>query len=217
MERTIDNQLVEVKQTISDMGQKALLSLEMVIDGLRGSNPQLLQNIKQIEKQINDLHIKVDNDCMMVLAKQGPVARDLRMILAIIKMNTDLERIGDQCVNISYLVRDMNQRGFKYDPTEIVKMSMKTSQMVSQALDSFREMNLEKAQSVLAMDDEVDSYRTSILKYNIEQIKKDAIGAETYLDIIFIAKNLERLGDHATNVVEDVIFALSGKDIRHGS
>lgn len=221
MERTIDGQLVEVKQDILSMGHHAENALKTAIEGLVTKNLAGLKAVHESEVCINDLQIKIDNSCMMILAKQGPVAKDLRMILSIIKMNTDIERMGDQCVNIAYLTKDILQRGVPATPKDldkdIEKMSIIVRKMVKLSLESFVTLNATLAESVLAMDDEVDHYKNSLIKHHVQNIKNDVSATETFLDLILISRNLERIGDHATNIAEDVIFATSGKDIRHGS
>lgn len=217
MERTIDSQLLEVKQDILNMGLHAESALKIAIDGLLKNDQSLLSKVHEHEVSINDLQVKIDNSCMMILAKQGPVAKDLRMILSIIKMNTDIERMGDQCVNIAYLTKDIIQRGYKASIGDIDKMSVVVRQMVKLSLESFVSLNTSMAEDVLKMDDEVDSFKNANIKFNVEHIKKDVSGTETFLDLILVSRNLERIGDHATNIAEDVIFASLGKDIRHGS
>lgn len=216
MERNIDNQLEEVKQDILSMGQYVETGLKIVIDCLLTENTEKLQLVHDQEIKINNLQMKIDTGCMMILAKQGPVAKDLRMILSIIKMNTDLERMGDQCVNIAYLTDDILERKQKVEFPEIENMSAVVREMVKKTLDSFVSLDSVKAEAVLKMDDEVDNYKNSIIKKNIELMKMDTNLTENYIDYIMIARNLERIGDHSTNIAEDVIFATSGKDIRHG-
>ncbi len=217
MERTIDSKLVDVKQDILSMGNHAEVALKIAIEGLLKQDVQGLKSVHENEISINDLQVKIDESCMMILAKEGPVAKDLRMILSIIKMNTDIERMGDQCVNIAYLTKDIIQRGHSFNAGDIEKMSTVVRQMVKLSLESFVNLNNSLAESVLKMDDEVDHFKNSIIAHQIQNIKKNAANAETFLDLVLIARNLERIGDHATNIAEDVIFATSGKDIRHGS
>jgi phosphate transport system protein len=217
MERTIDNQLLEVKQDILDMGSHVELALKIAIDGLLRQDESVLKSVHDHEIHINDLQLKIDNSCMMILAKQGPVAKDLRMILSIIKMNTDIERMGDQCVNIAYLAKDIIRRGQKFDIGDIEKMSIIASLMVKLSLESFVKLDTTLAEDVMKMDDDVDQYKNVTIKFNIENIKKDVSRTETFLDLILVSRNLERIGDHSTNIAEDVIFASLGKDVRHGS
>lgn len=217
MERIIDSQLEDLKKLMLEMGglvEKALLTTTA---GLLKKELKLLKEVHQIESLINELQIKIDNSCLQVLAKQGPVAKDLRLILAIIKINTDLERMGDQCVNIAHITRELIERGFVAPLHDLEMMAGCASQMVKAALDSFVKMDVEAAKKVLSTDDQVDAYRTKINQESIQSMKADVEHLQDYLDFILIARNLERLGDHSTNIAEDVIFAFSGKDVRHGS
>jgi phosphate transport system protein len=218
MERTIDSQLEDLKKTILEMGGFVEKALATAIDGFMKKDLSLLASVHEIEKHVNELQIKIDNLCLNILAKQGPVAKDLRLILSVIKINTDLERMGDQCVNIAYLGKDIIKRPPQNIPVnEIERMATTTRAMVKGSLDSFVRMDAAAAEKILKMDDEVDTLKNEITASNIKMIKADANLTETCLDIIQVARNLERLGDHSTNIAEDVIFAFTGKDIRHGT
>ncbi|MFN3454964.1 MAG: phosphate signaling complex protein PhoU [Pseudobdellovibrio sp.] len=218
MERTFDAQLEDLKKTLLEMGGFVEKALSITIEGFLKKDLALLATVHDIEKQVNELQIRVDNLCLNILAKQGPVAKDLRLILSIIKINTDLERMGDQCVNIAYLAKDMIKRPLQVvSTTEIEKMAESVRAMVKGSLDSFVRMDSVAAEKILTMDDEVDALKSKVLAQNIEVIKSNANLTESCLDIIQVARNLERLGDHSTNIAEDVIFAFTGKDIRHGT
>lgn len=217
MERIIDSQLEDLKKLMLEMGGLVEKSLTTTTIGLFKKELNKLKEVHQIEALINELQIKIDNSCLQVLAKQGPVAKDLRLILTIIKINTDLERMGDQCVNIAYIARELIERGFINPPQDLEMMASCASKMVKAALDSFVKMDMVAAKKVLGMDDQVDEYRTKINKQAIQSMKMDVEHLQDHLDFILIARNLERLGDHSTNIAEDVIFAFSGKDVRHGA
>ena len=217
MDRTIDSQLEDLKKLTLEMGGLVERALTITAEGLLKKESAPLKEVFVIEGLINDLQIKIDNECLQVLAKQGPVAKDLRLILSIIKINTDLERMGDQCVNISHISRELIQRKFTNSLQEMEAMAVAAIKMVKASLDSFVKMDVDAAQKVLEMDDEVDNYKRKINQRSIESMKTDVTHIEDYLDFILIARNMERLGDHATNIAEDVIFAFSGKDVRHGS
>jgi len=217
MERVIDAQLEDLKKLMLEMGGFVEKALTTTTGGLLKKNLNLLKEVHKIEYLINDLQIKIDNSCLQVLAKQGPVAKDLRLILAIIKINTDLERMGDQCVNIAHIARELIERDFTISLSDIEVMADLASQMVKASLDSFVKMDIEAAKEVLCTDDQVDALRTKINQQSIQLMKIDSARLQDHLDFILIARNLERLGDHATNIAEDVIFAFSGKDVRHGS
>ena len=217
MERIIDSQLEDLKKLMLEMGGQVEKALQITMDGLLKKENRLLQQVHQVETQINELQIKIDNACLQILAMQGPVAKDLRLILSIIKINTDLERMGDQCVNISHLGRELIERGYTSSMQDIESMSLIVRQMVKEALDSFVKMDLQIAQRILKMDDQVDQLKNKINTESIQKMKSEPTDIQSLMDKILIARNLERLGDHATNIAEDVIFAFSGRDVRHGA
>lgn len=152
---------------------------------------------------------------MKLLALQQPLAADLRLIIAIIKINTDLERMGDQAVNIAHNA----ERYLKEKPIKpLVDLPIMFSEvrfMVGEALDAFVKTDLALAKDVLTRDDQVDSLKHKIFKDVLEVIKVESQGIEAGLCLILIARNLERIGDHSTNIAEDVIFAITGEDVRH--
>ena len=217
MERIIDSQLEDLKKLMLEMGGFVEKALTFTTTGLLKKDLNSLKEVHRTEQLINELQIKIDNACLQVLAKQGPVAKDLRLILANIKINTDLERMGDQCVNIAHIGRELVERGTWGPVPDLELMAASAAKMVKSALDSFVKMDIGAAKQVLGMDDEVDKFRNKIYRDSVQLMKKDIINLQDYLDFILIARNLERLGDHSTNIAEDVIFAFSGKDVRHGS
>lgn len=217
MDRIIDSQIEDLKKMTIEMGGLVEKAFASVVSGLLKREAYQFAEVHRIEQAINDLQIKIDNECLQVLAKQGPVAKDLRLILSIIKINTDLERMGDQCVNVAYIGRELVERGFSQSMNDLEQMSGATTIMVKTALDSFVKMDVVIAESVLGMDDLVDQLRSKINRSSIEAMKTDTANLQTHLDFLLIARNFERMGDHSTNIAEDVIFALSGKDIRHGT
>lgn len=217
MDRIIDTQLEDLKKLTLEMGGLVEKALSTTTNGLLKRELNSLKQVHTIEESINNLQIKIDEACLQVLAKQGPVASDLRLILSIVKINSDLERMGDQCVNIAHLSRELIERGFSNSITDVEHMFQSAREMVKASLDSFVTADVESARKVLSMDDEVDEYKKKINASSVQSMKTDMAHLQDYLDFILIARNLERLGDHATNIAEDVIFACSGKDVRHGS
>lgn len=215
MERTIDSQLEELKNLTVEMGGQVEKALQTVLLGMTRRDSNQFTLVHKIEELVNDLQIKIDNACLEVLAKQGPVAKDLRFILSIIKINTDLERMGDQCVNIAYIGRDVIARSPNVSFQDVEVMASTVKNMVKAALDSFVQMSSSMAKDILVMDDEVDRLKNKVVLESVAKMKVTPDQVENLLDLILIARNLERLGDHSTNIAEDVIFALTGKDIRH--
>lgn len=217
MERAIDTQIEDLKKMILLMGGHVEKALGHAISALLSKDMTMFAEVHAIEKMVNEEHIKVDNACMNILAKQGPVAKDLRLILSVLKINNDLERMGDQAVNISHTGKDYLQRkSIQAQLNDIQKMSDIAGRMVKESLDSFVRGDVEQARKILLMDDEIDALKNKVFKDATAHMKIHSDDVEAGLDLILIARNLERLGDHATNIAEDVIFAFTGKDIRHG-
>lgn len=217
MERAIDTQIEDLKKMILLMGGHVEKSLAQATAALLSRDQSLFEEVHAIEKLINEDHIKVDNACMNILAKQGPVAKDLRLILSVIKINNDLERMGDQAVNISYSGKDyLGRKPIQSQLNDIQKMSDIAGRMVKGSLDCFVRGDVEQARKILLMDDEIDALKNKVFKDSVAHMKAHSDDVDAGLDLILIARNLERLGDHATNIAEDVIFAFTGKDIRHG-
>lgn len=216
MERQVDSQIEELKKLILAMGGHVEKALETVIQGLTEKNQDKFKEVHQLEEKINTDHMRVDDACLNFMAKQGPKAKDLRLIFSMIKINADLERMGDQCVNIAHTGKDFLPRGCLYSISTIQEMSVIVRKMVKESLDSFVREDAEQARQILLMDDEVDSRKSLVFRNVSSEIQKNPQQVEAYLDLILIARNLERLGDHATNIAEDVIFVSTGKDIRHG-
>ncbi|HEY8269764.1 MAG TPA: phosphate signaling complex protein PhoU [Pseudobdellovibrionaceae bacterium] len=212
----MDSQIEELKRLILVMGGYVERALTEVTQALMSRNADNFAQIHDIEKKINEGHIAVDNACLAVFAKQGPVAKDLRLILSIVKINTDLERMGDQCVNIAYTGKDYLARKPLAEVADISRMSNIVCVMVKESLDCFVRGDVELAKKILLMDDEVDGLKNKVFKDNLNHMKNVSSDVEACLDLILVARNLERLGDHATNIAEDVIFAFTGKDVRHG-
>ncbi len=217
MERRFERDLRDLKGRIATMGGYVEQAIEKATQGLLERDLKKLEEILAIERRINESHIQVDDNCLQVLARISPVAGDLRLILAIIKINTDLERMGDQAVNIAY-----NAEHYLADTKLNLKLNLpgmaaQVRLMVRDALDAFIREDIDLAQTVLERDDAIDELKNQAFELCVEQMKINADVTEAALDIILIARNLERMADHATNIAEDVIFAFTGEDVRHGS
>ncbi len=216
MERYMDSQLGDIKRLLVKMGGWVEQSLADSTNGLFNRNPELFLRVHNIEDHVNQDQLDVDAACFNLLAKQAPVARDLRVILSFIKINSDLERMGDQCANIAHLGKDLLSLPPLAIPPELKKMVPLVVQMVRDCLNAFVQEDVEKARQVLLMDDEVDACNKAIHKQMIEHAKAHPKDLDSALGLILVARNLERMGDHATNVAEDIIFVSTGEDIRHG-
>lgn len=216
MERHFEVELRNLKQQILAMGGNVERAIEIAITSLLERKPERFEEVHLLERKINEAHIQVDEACLKLLARQSPLAADLRLVFAIIKINGDLERMGDQAVNIA-----MNGKKYLSEPPlkpliDIPRMAKEVEAMVRQALDALVANDIQLAEDVLDRDDVVDAFKTQIFRELITYMIADPRMIERALELILIARNLERIGDHATNIAEDVIFAITGKDVRHG-
>ena len=217
MERQFDSELQRLKELILSMGANVEAALDSATHALISRDLSGFNVVMELEKKINAEHMMVDDECIKLLARQAPLASDLRMIVAILKINTDLERMGDQAVNISH-----NGRHYLAEPPlkpliDLPKMATEVKAMVREALDALVRHDETLARDVVRRDDIVDAYKNQIFRELITYMISDPKTIERALNLILIARNLERLGDHATNIAEDVIFAVTGQDIRHGA
>ena len=167
------------------------------------------------ESQINLIEREIDELAFDLLAMQQPMAVDLRFILAVTKINSDLERVGDQAVNIAERVMDMVELPKAELPVDIARMAAAASAMVRRALESFIEGKAELAQAVLEMDNVVDRMKDEAFITLVKDMNEHPDVTRQALDALLIARNLERVADHATNIAEDVIFWVRGADVRH--
>ncbi len=217
MDRSIDSGLAKLKDKLLLMGGYCEKAIEEATSGLTENRPERFARVHEFEKTVNQLHKEVDEDCLNLLATQSPLAKDLRTILAVIKINTDLERMGDQAVNIALNAAEYLQQPPLKPLIDIPRMADISRVMVREALDSFVRTDLKLAEVVMKRDDEVDNLKNQIFRELLTYMSTDPKRIEQALNLILIARNLERVGDHATNIAEDVIFIATGRDVRHGS
>ena len=216
MQRHFEEDLKNLKEQILAMGSNVELAVETATQALIQRNPQDLKKVHELESKINREHMEVDESCLLLLARQSPLAADLRLVIAVLKISTDLERMGDQAVNIAHNTKDYLENEPIKDLVDIPIMAAEVRAMVRDSLDSFVRHDGDLAREVLKRDDKVDNLKDKVFQELLEFMSKNPSRVEQALDLILIARNLERLGDHATNIAEDVIFAATGKDIRHG-
>jgi phosphate transport system protein len=217
VERRFEIELKELKGRILQMAGYVEQAIDRAIQALTERNPSRLNEVHELESKVNQSHIDVDSACLGILARLAPVAADLRVILAIIKINTDLERMGDQAVNLSHNTEHYLKHKALESAQTLPQMSGLVRAMVREALDAFVNADQKLARKVLSSDDAVDELKNRMVKVNTELMKREPESIEAALNLILIARNLERMADHATNIAEDVIFASTGEDVRHGA
>jgi phosphate transport system protein len=208
-------QLEVLKERLLVMGGLAEDRVRAVVEALVERNPDLVDEVQGGDEPINRMHIEIDNRCFKLLALHQPMAADLRAIVAGVKINTDLERVGDLAVNIAEAVR----RYLLHPPVkqliDIPLMAEIAQRMLRDALDSFVRRDVDLAQAVLNEDDKLDALKTQVFRELLTYMLQDPGTIEPGLDLILISRHLERIGDHATNIAEDVIFMVSARDVRH--
>jgi phosphate transport system protein len=197
------------------MGGLAEERVRAAVEGLVVRDPAIIDRVIRGDEPINELHIEVDNRCFTLLALRQPMATDLRAIVAAVKINTDLERVGDLAVNIA----EAAQRYSSHPPVkkliDIPQMADIAQAMLRNALDAFVRRDTDLARQVLDEDDQLDTLKTQVFRKLLSRMLDDPGTVEPALDLILVSRHLERIGDHATNIAEDVIFMVSALDVRH--
>jgi phosphate transport system protein len=215
MDTLLQKYLNELKSTVSQMAGLVEESIELATKALAKKEVSDLEKVFLIEEDINKYNKKIDRDCFKLLARQSPVATDLRFIIVSTKMSVDLERMGDLACSMSHCINLYLKENPVALASEIPKMADLVRMMVRQGLDSFINNDENLATEVLQNDKIVDQYRNSLSKEIKKQLKISNQNLDAYLELLTIIRNLERIGDHATNIAEEVIFLIKGEDIRH--
>jgi phosphate transport system protein len=197
------------------MGGLAEENVRLAVEGLVERDSQLIDRVIGGDGPLNALHIEIDNRCFTLLALYQPMAADLRTVVAAVKINTDLERVGDLAVNIAEAARRYASHVPVKKLIDIPRMATVAQTMLRDALDAFVRGDTALAQHVLDEDDRLDSLKTQIFRELLTYMLQDPTTIEPALDLILISRHLERIGDHATNIAEDVIFIVSARDVRH--
>ena len=208
--------LDELKQKLLVMAGLSEQALQLAMRAYRERDLRFCEQVFEREHGINEIEREIDHLALDLLAMQQPMAVDLRFIVAVIKINTDLERVGDQAVNIAQRVQELLGRPPLELPVDLPEMSDLAATMIRDALSAFIHADADLAQHVLLMDDKVDHMNGEAQLVLARLIQTNPHATRQSIDALIIARNLERVADHATNIAEDVIFWTSGNDVRHG-
>jgi phosphate transport system protein len=202
------SRLLEMSGLVEDSVYRSVLALTE-------KDPQQAQKVLQNEAEINRMEIEIDDLATQLLALQQPMATDLRFITSAIKINNDLERMGDLAVNIVERALSLISEPLLKPTVDIPLLADKVQAMIRKSLDAFVKKDPELARNVLVSDDAVDELRDAIYEELISYMERDPKMVRQGLNLMFVARNLERLADHATNIAEDVLFLVQGVDVRH--
>ncbi len=211
MRNRFDRQLELLNNELIEMGSLIEQAIQAAVNALVRKDVEAAKNAIAFDQEVDRQERDIEALCMKLLLQQQPVAKDLRLISAALKMITDMERIGDQAADISEITIAMANEPYATDLKQITQMAMETTLMVTHSVEAFVQKDLTLAQSVIDNDDIVDDLFNEIKFSIIEMIQTNADHSEQATDMLMIAKYLERIGDHATNIAEWVIYSITGQ------
>ena len=214
MERSFEKELQSLKERLLAMGSLAETMIHKSVNALVEREDALVEAVLSHEEEMDLLCIEIDDRCFTLLALRQPMASDLRFLVAAIKINSDLERIGDQAVSIALRGRSLITQPELKPLIDIPRMARLSQEMVRKSLDAFVGRETDLARSVIEADDEVDNLRNQVFRELLTYMMADPSTIPRALDLILISRHLERIADHATNIAEDVIYIVRGEDVR---
>ena len=213
--RHFQEELDHLKQRLLEMGGLAEDRVRTSVESLIARDPGMVEDVLGGDGPINKLHIEIDSRCFTLLALHQPMAVDLRAIVSAVKINTDLERVGDLAINIA----EATTRYLRHPPVkelvDIPRMAAIAERMLRDSLDAYVRRDIAMAEAVLNEDDALDALKTQVFRELLTYMLSDPTKIEPALDLVLISRHLERIGDHATNIAEDDIFMVSARDVRH--
>lgn len=215
--RQYDAELEAVRAKVLEMGALVEQQIVDALDALTGNNIKLAKNVIKKDHMVNALEVQVDEDCSHIIARRQPTAGDLRMVLMMIKTITDLERIGDEAAKVARFALKAAESNQKLTPrfVEIKAMANSARDMLHMALDAFARSDATKVIEIAHMDEEVDEQYQAAIRQLITFMLEDPRTISISLEVLFVAKAVERIGDHAKNISEYVVYMVKGKDVRH--
>jgi phosphate transport system protein len=215
MERHFDQELKELKQELLTMGSLVEVAVHNAVSSLIARDSGLAEKTVREDESVNNLEITIEKRCLELLDLQQPVAADLRFIVSALQIIKDLERMGDQAVNIAERAIILNQEPQVKPFIDFPKMALQVQSMVKDSLDSFVNGDVKKAKNVCERDDQVDNYNEKIFRELLSIMIKDQTTINRAVYLILIGRSLERIADHATNIAEDVIYMVEARTIKH--
>lgn len=210
MREYFDTELANLNNQLIGMGTLVESAIKNAVEIIANNSAELLDKAREQEELINTSERKIQNHCIRLLLHQAPVAHDLREVSSALKMITDLERIGDQAIDIAEVSQYIKSRNNVINVTHIDEMANQASKMVTLAIDAFVKKDFDLAKKVSQSDDVIDELFDKVKKETVEIIQRDKALGEEAIDLMMIAKYLERIGDHAVNIAEWVAFSITG-------
>ncbi|CEN55143.1 phosphate signaling complex protein PhoU [Candidatus Methylopumilus turicensis] len=217
--KQFDAELEAVRAKVLQMGGLVEQQIVNALESLISVNPKLAAEVMETDQRVNALEVQVDEDCSHIIARRQPAASDLRMIMMVVKTITDLERIGDEATKIARVAQKIYESDRMYKPrfNEIKTMVTLVREMLRTALDAFARLDVTRTVEVARQDEQVDEQFRAAMRQLITFMLEDPRTISMSLEVLFVAKAIERIGDHAKNIAEYVVYMVKGKDVRHTS
>jgi phosphate transport system protein len=217
LSKQFDAELESIRSRVLEMGGLVESQIRRALDGFNSGDRTTLDDVIATDHRVNAMEVALDGDCSQVIVKRQPAANDLRLIIAIIKTVTDLERIGDEAQKIARMAKNIHERGGVLAPpvVEVRHAAERAISMLRRTLDAFARLDCNAAAEVIRADAGIDAEFGAILRQLITYMMEDPRTISTALEIVWVAKAIERIGDHAKNMAEYVIYIVKGTDVRH--
>ncbi len=217
--KQFDQELEAVRARVLQMGGLVEEQIINAVEALATGNVELANTVMANDHRVNALEVGLDEECSMIIARRQPTASDLRMLLTVIKTITDLERIGDEATKVARMAKLVYEADRIVSPrfTEIKHMTTIVLDMLRKALDGFARLEVSNATQIARLDESVDEEYRMVLRHLVTYMMEDPRTISMFIEIIFAAKAIERIGDHAKNMSEYVVYMVKGKDVRHTS
>ena len=215
--KQFDAELEAVRARVLQMGGLVESQIRLAVESLTSGDVALMNRVIADDHRVNAMEVEIDENCNQIIARRQPAAGDLRMVMTVIKTITDLERIGDEAEKIARMAKLLSQKERLIMPryNEIKHAADLALDMLRKSLDAFARLDLSTAAQVVRQDEQVDEEFRTIMRYLITFMMEDPRTISTALEILFIAKAIERIGDHAKNMSEYVVYMVKGRDVRH--
>ncbi|CAI06693.1 conserved hypothetical protein,predicted phoU family [Aromatoleum aromaticum EbN1] len=211
-----DTELESIRKRLLEMGGLVAQQLSRAIEALSSGDMATIEAVIEDDRRVNEEEVALDDACILLIARHGPTAGDLRMVMTMIQMITDLERVGDEAKKIAKAGRQIIGSDVVFVPkVELRHVAAMVIDMLQRALDAFARMDPSSSADIARQDKEVDAIFKGIMRQLITYMMEDPRLITRALDVLFIAKSIERIGDHAKNVSEYVVYMVRGRDVRH--
>lgn len=215
--RQFDAELEAIRANVLQMGGLVESQIKSAVESLLSGDVAMMSRVIEEDHRVNGMEVKIDEACSQVIARRQPTAGDLRLVMAVVKTITDLERIGDEAEKIARMAKMLSEkRGLGFPHYHEIKHASEIAvDMLRKSLDAFARLDVAMAAQAVRLDDQVDEEFRAIMRYLITFMMEDPRTISTALEVLFVAKAIERIGDHAKNISEYVIYMVKGRDVRH--